>query len=54
MGIPGFITQFVNVDAKTFSFLRDILPEDNPALEFCSYLTHCQCSKVKEFSISLI
>jgi hypothetical protein len=40
--IPWFITQFVNFDAKTVLFLGNILPEDNSALEFYSYLICCQ------------
>jgi len=38
-----------------FSFLWDVLPEDNSALEFYSYLVHCQMLRgVIEFSVSLI
>ena len=53
--IPRFNTEFVNFDADTFSFLWNVLPEDNPALEFYNYLVHCQMLLgVTEFSISLI
>ena len=46
---------FVNFDAKMFSFLWNVLPEDNPALEFYNYLVHCQMLRgVIEFSISLV
>jgi hypothetical protein len=40
--IPSFVTHFVNFDAEKFSFLGNILPEDNPALEGYNYLVHCQ------------
>ena len=50
-----FITEFVNFDSETFSFLWKVLPEDNPALEFYNYLIHCQMLQgVTEFSISLV
>ena len=40
---------------KCFSFLWNVLPEDNPALEFYNYLVHCQMLQgVIEFSISLV
>jgi len=39
---PIFIIEFVNFDAETLSFLWNVLPEDNTALEFYSYLIHCQ------------
>jgi len=29
-----YITEFVNFDDEMFSFLWNMLPEDNPALEF--------------------
>ena len=38
-----------------FSFLWNVLPEDNAAFEFCSYLVHCQTLQgVIEFRISLV
>ena len=37
-GTPSFITRFVNFDAETFYFLGNIVPEDNAALEFYSYV----------------
>jgi hypothetical protein len=43
------ITEFVNFDAKKVSFLWNVLPEDNPVLEFYNYLVHCI-----EFGISLV
>jgi hypothetical protein len=47
--------QFVNFDAKTFPFLGNILPENNPALEFYNYLVHFQMLQgVVEFRVSLI
>ena len=50
--VPCFITQFVNFDAETFSFLWNILPEDNPALEFYNYLVHYQILRgIVEFSV---
>ena len=53
--IPWFITEFVNFDAETFSFLWNVLPEDNPALEFYHHLVHCQMLwGVTEFSVGLI
>ena len=40
-------------DATKFSFLWNVLPEDNPALQFYSYMFHCQMLRgVIEFSIS--
>ena len=40
---------------KTFSFLWNVLPEDNSSLEFYNYLVHCQMLRgVIEFSISLV
>jgi hypothetical protein len=52
--VPRFIAQFVNFDAKPAS-LWNILPEDYPAFEFCSYIAHCQIlSGVVEFSLNLI
>ena len=51
---PGS-SKFVNFDAETCSFLWNVLPEDNPALEFYNYLVHCQMFRgVIEFSISLV
>ena len=48
-------SEFVNFDAETFSFLWNVLPEDNPAFEFYNYLVHFQMLRgVIEFSISLI
>ena len=48
-------SQFVNFDAKTFSFLWNVLLEDNPLLEFYNYIVHCQMLRgVIEFRISLI
>ena len=42
-------------DAEMFSFLWNVLPEDNSALQFYSYLTHWQMlGKVIEFSMSLL
>ena len=35
-------SQSLNFDANMLSFLWNVLPEDNPALEFYSYLIHCQ------------
>jgi len=53
--IPWFITEFVNFDAEMVSFLCNILPEDNPALEFYNYLEHCQMLwGVIEFSLGLV
>jgi len=50
--VPCFIIQFVNFDAETFSFLWNILPTDNPAPVFYSYLVHCQILQgVIEFSL---
>jgi len=47
--------EFVNFDAKKFSFLWNVLPEDNPVLEFYNYLVHCKLLPgVIEFSISLV
>jgi len=38
-----------------FSFLWNVLPEDNPALEFYNYLVHCQMLLgVTELSTSLV
>ena len=55
MCVPWFITEFVNFDAETFSFLWNVLPEDNPALEFYIYLVHCQIPwGFIEFSISRV
>ena len=36
--ISWFITEFANFDDETVSFLCNVLLEDNPALEFYSYL----------------
>jgi hypothetical protein len=48
-------SEFVNFDAGTFSFLWNVLLEDNPALEFYSYLVHCQMLPgLIEFSIILV
>ena len=53
--IPSFIREFVNFDAETSSFLWNVLPEDNSALEFYHYLVHCEMLQgVIEFSISLL
>jgi len=53
--ILWFIMEFVNFDAKKFSFLWNVLPEDNPVLEFYNYLVHCKLLPgVIEFSISLV
>ena len=50
-----FMSQFVNFDAKTFPFLGNELPENNPALEFYNDLIHCQMLQgVVEFRVSLI
>ena len=36
-------------------FLRTVLPEDNPAIEFYIYLVHCQMLQgAVEFSVSLV
>jgi len=49
------ITEFVNFDAKMFPFLWNVLPENNPALEFYNYLIHCQMLRgVVLFRVSLI
>ena len=49
------MTDLVDFDAETFSFLWNILLKDNPALEFYNYLVHCQMfQEVIEFSISLV
>ena len=46
---------YVNFDAKTFPLLGNVLPENNPALEFYSYIVHCQMLQgVVEFRVSLI
>jgi len=48
-------SEFVNFDAETFSFLWNVLPEDNHVLAFYNYLVHCQMNQgVIEISISLI
>ena len=53
--IHWFITEFENFYAEILSFLWNVLPEDNPALEFYSYLVHCQMLwGVIEFTISPI
>ena len=53
--VPCFIIQFVNFDAKTFSFLWNILPKDNPAPLFYNYLVHCQILRgVIEFSVIVV
>jgi len=53
--IPCFITQFVNFDAETFSFLWNILPKDNPPAEFYNYLVPCQILReVIQFSVIVV
>ena len=53
--MPGFVTQFVDFDARMFPFLENVLSENNPALEFYNYLIHCQMLRgVVEFWVSLI
>jgi len=40
---------------QKFPFLGNVLPENNPALEFYNYLVHCQILQgVVEFRVSLI
>ena len=52
---PIFIKEFVSFDAEIFSFLWNVLPEDNPAIEFYNYIIHCQMLLgAIEFSISLV
>jgi len=42
-------------NAKMFPFLGNVLPENNPALEFYNYLVHRQMLRgVVQFRVSLI
>ena len=53
--VPCFIKQFVNFDAKMFSFLWNILPKDNPAPSFYNYLVQCEILRgAIEFSVTVV
>ena len=46
---------FINFDAKTFPFLGNVLPENNPALEFYNYRIHCEMLRgVVQLRVSLL
>ena len=48
-------SQSVNFDDEMFSFLWNVLPEDNAALEFYHHLVHCQMLRgIIQFSVGLV